>query len=97
MTINTAVIGCGSWGRNHARVYRSLPGANLLAVADAHEPTAREIGELHRVTYYSDPEQIMRDPDIQVVRHLHTHYHTLRPRHQSHRRGKTRTSRKTND
>ena len=67
MTINTAVIGCGSWGRNHARVYRSLPGANLVAVADNNEATAREIGELHRVPFYSDPEKILRDPEIQVV------------------------------
>ena len=67
MPIKSAVIGCGSWGRNHARVYRSLPGVTLVAVADAYEPTAREIGELHRIPYYTDPEKILRDPDIQVV------------------------------
>ena len=66
-TINTAVIGCGSWGRNHARVYRSLPGATLAAISDSYEPTAREIGELHRVPYNTDPDKILRDPDIQVV------------------------------
>ena len=67
MPIKSAVIGCGSWGRNHARVYRSLTGVTLVAVADAYEPTAREIGELHRIPYYTDPEKILRDPDIQVV------------------------------
>jgi UDP-N-acetylglucosamine 3-dehydrogenase len=66
-TINTAVIGCGSWGRNHARVYRSLPGATLTAVSDTSESIAREIGELHRVPYYTDPDKVLRDPNIQVV------------------------------
>jgi UDP-N-acetylglucosamine 3-dehydrogenase len=66
-TINTAVIGCGVWGRNHARVYRSLPVANLAAVADSSGPTAREIGELYHVPHYTDPEKILRDPKIQVV------------------------------
>ncbi len=66
-TINAAVIGCGSWGRNHARVYRSLPGAKLVAISDAHEPTAREIGELYHVPYYTDPKIIFHDPNIQVV------------------------------
>ncbi len=65
--LKTAVIGCGSWGRNHARVYRTLPNITLTAVADAYEPTAREIGELHRVPYYTDPDKILTDPDIQVV------------------------------
>jgi len=39
----------------------------LVAVADAHEPTAREIGELHHVPYHSDPDKVFRDPSIQLV------------------------------
>ena len=67
MTINAAVIGCGSWGRNHVRVYRSLPGVNLVAVADSYEATAREIGEFYHVPYYTDSEKVLRDPNISVV------------------------------
>jgi UDP-N-acetylglucosamine 3-dehydrogenase len=67
MTINVAVIGCGSWGRNHVRVYRSLPGVNLVAVADSYEATAREIGEFYHVPYYTDSEKVLRDPNISVV------------------------------
>ncbi len=65
--INTAVLGCGSWGRNHARVYRSLPGATLSVVSDVHEPTAREIGELYHVPYYTDPDKVLCDPNVQVI------------------------------
>jgi len=67
MTINAAVIGCGSWGRNHVRVYRSLPGVNLVAVADSYEDTAREIGEFYHVPYYTDSEKVLRDPNISLV------------------------------
>ncbi len=65
--LGTAVIGCGSWGRNHARVYRSLPGVTLAAVVDSDESTAKEIGELHHVPYFTDLEKVLADQDIQVV------------------------------
>lgn len=42
-TIRTGVIGVGSMGRHHARVYRELPGAALVGVADADEARATEI------------------------------------------------------
>ena len=34
MTIKVAVIGVGSMGVNHARVYWELPEADLVGVAD---------------------------------------------------------------
>ncbi len=47
--LNTAVIGCGVWGRNHARVYKQIPDIQLKTVVDADETRAREIGELYKV------------------------------------------------
>jgi predicted dehydrogenase len=45
-TINIAVVGAGAFGRQHARVLRALPQANLVAVVDADaaraESAARE-------------------------------------------------------
>ena len=66
-TINTAVIGCGSWGRNHARVYKNLPGVTLAAVSDVNESTAREIGELYHVPYYTNPDDVLCDRKVQLV------------------------------
>lgn len=34
--IPVAVVGCGSFGRHHARVYRELPGAELVGVYDTN-------------------------------------------------------------
>jgi UDP-N-acetylglucosamine 3-dehydrogenase len=67
MKIKVGVVGCGSWGRNHVRVYRELPGAELVGVADLNPAVAREIGERYRVPYYTDPDKILSDPEVQLV------------------------------
>ncbi|MGD0805424.1 MAG: Gfo/Idh/MocA family oxidoreductase [Candidatus Bathyarchaeia archaeon] len=67
MSIKVGVIGCGSWGRNHARVYKQLPIAELGGVADLNPAVAREIGEMYRVPYYADPDKVVTDPDIQLI------------------------------
>ena len=43
MKIKVGVVGCGSWGRNHARVYKELPGAELVCVADLNPAVARNM------------------------------------------------------
>lgn len=65
--LNIAVVGCGSWGRNHARVYNDLQEASLIAVADANVNTAREIGEKYHIDWYTDPMKIFERPDIEAV------------------------------
>jgi len=65
--LNVAVIGCGSWGKNHARVYKDLQKANLLAVADVNESVAKEIGERYDVDWYTDPDEVFKRPDIEAV------------------------------
>ena len=65
--IRSAVIGCGSWGRNHARVYSELPNVELYAVSDMNEKTAAEIGSKYQVPHYIDPFRVLEDPDVDVV------------------------------
>ncbi len=66
-TIKAAVIGCGSWGRNHARVYRELPGVELAAVSDLNPETAKQIGDRYGAPSYTDPKPIIDDPGIDLV------------------------------
>ena len=40
-----AVVGVGHFGRNHARIYSSMPNVELVAVADPSEDRCRAIGE----------------------------------------------------
>jgi len=65
--LNVAVVGCGFWGRNHARVYDGLERASLLAVADVNERTADEIGDRYHVDRYTDPAEVFERDDIEAV------------------------------
>jgi len=54
-----AVIGAGAMGRNHVRVYRELDEAQVVAVADADEETARRAGEHHGVPSFLDHREML--------------------------------------
>jgi predicted dehydrogenase len=41
--IRVAVVGAGEFGRNHARVYRELPGAELIGVVDINAERAKQV------------------------------------------------------
>ncbi len=49
-----AVIGVGSMGRNHVRVYTEMPEAELVAVVDANPEAVEQVGRLYRVPGYTD-------------------------------------------
>jgi UDP-N-acetylglucosamine 3-dehydrogenase len=57
--MRVAVIGVGSMGRNHARVYRELKGASLVAVADADEKAARRCAEANGTRCYQNHRQLL--------------------------------------
>jgi UDP-N-acetylglucosamine 3-dehydrogenase len=57
--MRTAVIGIGSMGRNHARVYREIPEAKLVGVADINEAAVRTVGEQFGVPGYTDFRELL--------------------------------------
>jgi UDP-N-acetylglucosamine 3-dehydrogenase len=65
--VKVGVIGCGSWGRNHARVYRELTGVELIAVSDINPQTAEEVGNRFGASYYTDPKKIIEDQNINLI------------------------------
>ena len=67
--LRAAVIGAGSMGRNHARVYRESPNAKLVAVVDSNPDTARIAGQQRDVPGYTDLEEMLDTdkPDIVTV------------------------------
>ena len=40
--IGVAVVGVGSMGKNHARVFSEIPNVKLVGLSDINEETARE-------------------------------------------------------
>ena len=65
--IKVAVIGCGSWGRNHIRVYDELENVSLTAIADMNEAAARGFGERYSVDWYTEPEKVFERKDVEAV------------------------------
>jgi len=72
------VIGVGSMGYHHARVYSELPGANLRYVADKDDSRAREVAEEYGATAV-DRETLYEAVDVVsiAVPTIH-HYETVR-------------------
>jgi len=62
------VIGVGTWGALHARVYSSMPDARLAAVCDVDESRARQVGEAcGAARVYTDYRELLSDPDVRAV------------------------------
>jgi predicted dehydrogenase len=64
--LKAAVIGVGSIGQNHARVYREMDGAQLVGVADANAGSAAKIGSRLNVPFYTDVNKLLEEqqPDL---------------------------------
>lgn len=58
MTVDVGVIGVGSMGSNHARVYNELAGVSLVGVADADEEQAAAVAEEYDATAMSQADLV---------------------------------------
>ena len=57
--MKVAVIGVGSMGRNHARVYSELPEADLVAVSDSDAIRAESTADKFRARAYTDYRELL--------------------------------------
>ncbi len=64
--LKAAVIGIGSMGRNHVRVYRELDKVELVAVSDQNAETASRVGSIYNVPHFTDYLRMIEDckPDL---------------------------------
>ena len=65
--IRVAVVGAGEFGRNHARVYRELPDAELVAVVDTDPARARQVAEEFSTAAAPDIESLAGRADAASV------------------------------
>jgi predicted dehydrogenase len=49
-----AVVGVGSMGRNHVRVYSEIPDVELVAIAEPNQALAESVSKLYHVPYFTD-------------------------------------------
>lgn len=65
--VRAAVVGVGSMGRNHARVYDETPNATLVAVVDPNPDMAQQVGQQRNVTGYTDLVKMLDEAKPEVV------------------------------
>jgi len=58
--MKVAVIGVGSMGKNHARVYSELPEADLVAVTDVDQKMVTATAEKHGVRAYTNYREMLK-------------------------------------
>lgn len=65
--IRIAVAGAGSFGKNHLRVIRQTPGAELVAVADTDLSRAQALGAEHECAAFTDYRDLIGRADAVVI------------------------------
>jgi len=62
-----AIVGCGVIAPFHARAISDLPDARLVGVMDLHEEQAAQCGAEFGVEHFTDLDDVLRRPDVDVV------------------------------
>lgn len=62
-----AVIGVGSMGRNHVRVYNEMPGVELVGIVDQNRAVAEPLCHMYRVPYFSDIQEMVETAKPEAI------------------------------
>jgi UDP-N-acetylglucosamine 3-dehydrogenase len=65
--LKAAVIGVGSMGKNHARVYQEMGDTQLIGIADPEATTLQNIQSKYQVEGYLDYKDLLKDAKPEVV------------------------------
>lgn len=77
--IKMGVVGVGHLGKEHARIYRQLPNAKLIAVSDNNPKQGEKIAEKQQVISYVDYRDIIGKVDaVSIATPTDFHYEICR-------------------
>jgi predicted dehydrogenase len=66
--INMGVVGCGYWGPNLVRNFRSLSGCHVKSVCDTDRKRLAHVKQLYpEINTTSDFEEMVKDPEIHAI------------------------------
>jgi predicted dehydrogenase len=65
--VRVAVVGTGEFGRNHARVYRELEGAELVGVFDTNEARAKAVASEFQTKVFRELKELRECTDAVSV------------------------------
>ncbi len=67
-SMEVAVIGVGRMGRHHARIWKSIPGATLVAVVDANANNAAEVAQTYNCCAHTTVAELLQHhPGVKAV------------------------------
>jgi len=66
-SLGLGLIGCGSFGGFCLETYSAMAGLHAAAVADVVPEAARAFGERFGAAAYTDPQQLIADPNVDLV------------------------------
>lgn len=66
--VRLGIVGAGSWGQTHARIYRAHPAAEVVAVCDRARSRAQEMADFLEIPQvYDDYEEMFRSAGLDAV------------------------------
>jgi len=65
--LRCGVVGIGMMGKNHARIYNQIEGAQLVAIADTDERQGKTIADQYRCEFYADYRDMLANEMLQGV------------------------------
>jgi UDP-N-acetylglucosamine 3-dehydrogenase len=65
--LRAAVIGAGSMGRNHCRVYSEMEDVELVAVSDPDQNSLNRVSQRHHVRTYTDYRSMFEREQLDLV------------------------------
>ena len=66
-TLRAAVVGAGSFGKNHLRVVHNSPNAELAGVFDTNSARAAEIAAPYSCPVFSSLEELAANADAAII------------------------------
>jgi predicted dehydrogenase len=73
--IKVAVIGVGHMGKEHARVYAQLPGAELVGVYDLDQQIGRRVAQQHNCRLFDNVADVVKEADaVSIATPTSTHF-----------------------
>ena len=66
--IRMGIVGAGTWGANHARIYKAHPFADIVAICDSDSDRAARVAEQEGInSVYTDYNAMFAEADIDAV------------------------------
>ena len=66
--VRMAIVGAGTWGANHARIYKAHPNADIVAICDMNIKRAEQLAKEEGISQvYSDYNKMLSESDCDAV------------------------------